>query len=148
MKEIKIRKISYSPGYGDMLGGCHNVSLEKDSEGRWTYVCRDREDHSAPTVVSYYAVTEEAVARFTEFIRKNRVISLEKRLKSGMFATDYSPWSWKIDYEMTSFGKTGRKYCSIGEYKIYSRRDRDLLNKLREEFYALRGEKISEKTEE
>ena len=122
MKEIKIQKIRYNPGYCDMVGGCHNVSLEKNSDGRWTYVCRDREDHSAPTVVSTYAVPEEAIAQFTEFIRKNKVISLEKRLKSKMFATDYSPWSWKIDYETTSFGRSRRKYCSIGEYKIYSRR--------------------------
>ena len=148
MKEIKIRRIRYSPGCGHMLGEYNNASLEKDSDGKWTYVCRDREYHSAPTVVSAYAVQEEAVSQFAEFIQENRVISLEERLKSDMFATDYSPWSWYIDYETASFGKTKREYCNIGEYKMYSRRDYDLLNKLRENFYALRGEKLSEKTEE
>ena len=68
MKEIKIRSISFSPGYGDMLGGYHSVSLEKNRDGKWTYVCNDREHYNAPTVVSTYAVSEEAVAQFEEFI--------------------------------------------------------------------------------
>ena len=148
MKEIKIRRIRYSPGCGHMLGEYNNASLEKDSDGKWTYVCRYREHRSAPTVVSTYAVPEEAVSQFAEFIRENRVISLEQRPKSNMFATDYSPWLWSIDYETTSFGKTKRKYCGIGGYKRCSRRDYDLLNTLRERFYALHGEKLSEKTDE
>lgn len=146
MKEIKIRSISFSPGYGDMLGGYHSVSLEKNRDGKWTYVCNDREHYNAPTVVSTYAVSEEAVAQFEEFILKKRVISLEKRPKSNLFATDYSQWSWSIDYDVTSFGKTRREYCNFDEYKKYTGHDYDILNELEERFEALRGEKISETT--
>ena len=71
MKEIKIRRIRYSPGYCDMMGGCHNVSLEKDSDGKYTYVCLDREEHSAPAVVSTYAVSDEDVARYQVMILMN-----------------------------------------------------------------------------
>ena len=65
-----------------------------------------------------------------------------------MFATDYSPWNWSIDCETTSFGKTKREYCSFGEYKRYSGRDYDLLNELEKRFTALRGEKLSEASED
>ena len=102
----------------------------------------------SPTVVSTYAVSEEAVARFAEFILKKSVISLEKRPKSDMFVTDYSPWSWSIDYETTQFGNTKRESCSIEQYKTYSRKDDELLDELKERFCALRGEKLSEKAEE
>ena len=63
-----------------------------------------------------------------------------------MFATDYSQWSWSIDYDVTSFGKTRREYCNFDEYKKYTGHDYDILNELEERFEALRGEKISETT--
>lgn len=148
MKEIKIHRISFSPGYGDMRGGYHQVTVEKDKDGNWTYVCSDREAHDKPTVTMTYAVSDQALAEFEEFILTNKVLSLENRPKSDIFATDYSPWNWNIDYDTTSFGKTKREYCSFGEYKKYSSRDYDLLNDLEERFTALRGEKISETTEE
>ena len=148
MKEIKIHRISYSPGYGDMLGGYHESTLRKDKGGNWTFVCSDRETHDRPTVTTTYAVSAEAVAQFEKFINDNKIVSLENRPKSDMFATDYSPWSWGIDYETTSFGKTKREYCSFGEYKRYSGRDYDLLNELEKRFTALRGEKTAETTEE
>jgi len=147
MKEIKIRRISYRPGYGDMLGGYHESTLKKDKEGGWTFACSDRETYDRPTVTTIYAVSDEAVERLEEFISEKRILSLEDRPKSDMFATDYSPWSWSFDYETTSFEKTKREYCSFGEYKRYSGRDYDILNELRERFEALRGEKISETTE-
>lgn len=148
MKEIKIHRISYSPGYGDMLGGYHESTLRKDKNGSWTYVCRDREDHRAPTVATVYGVADEAVERLEEFISEKKILSLEDRPKSDMFATDYSPWNWSIDCETTSFGKTKREYCSFGEYKRYSGRDYDLLNELEKRFTALRGEKLSEASED
>ncbi|MBR4910369.1 MAG: hypothetical protein IKZ47_03480 [Clostridia bacterium] len=148
MKEIKLNRVSYSPGYGDMLGGYHESTLKKDKEGNWICVCIDRETHAMPKVITTYAVSAEAVARFEEFIKSKKVLSLEKRLKSNMFMTDYSPWSWSIDYDTVSFGKTKREYCSFGEYKIYVGHDYKLLNELEESFYALRGEKISETTED
>ena len=143
-----MHRISYSPGYGDMLGGYHGITLGKDKDGNWTYSCSDRETHNRPTVTTTYAVSDEAFAEFEEFIKTNQVLSLENRPKRDMFATDYSPWSWGIDYETTSFGKTKREYCSFEEYKRYSTRDYDLLNELEKRFTALRGEKLSEASED
>jgi len=148
MKEIKIHRISYSPGYCDMLGGYHESTLRQDKDGNWTFVCSDRNVYNEPTVTTTYAVSAEDVAKFEEFIKSNKILSLENRPKSDMFATDYSPWSWSIDYETTSFGKTKRKYCSIEEYRRYSGRDCDILKELRKRFESLRGEKISETEEE
>ena len=148
MRHIELRSVIYSPGYCDMLGGYHRVSLEKDGDGNWAYVCSSSEERSEPTVVCTYAVTEDAVKRFAGFITEKRVASLEKRRKSDMFATDYSPWSWSINYDTVSFGKTKRNHCSIGEYKKYSDSDHKLLEELRERFFALRGEKLSERTED
>ena len=144
MNEIKINRISYSPGYGDMLGGYHEVVLSKDENGVWTYVCRDREDHSAPTVTTVYAVNDEAVARLEVFISEKEILSLEDCPDSDIFVTDYSPWSWGIDYVTASSGTTERGYCRIGQYKEYSKQDYELLNELSRMFTALRGEKISE----
>ena len=147
MKEIKINRVSFSPGYGDMLGGYHESVLKKDKDGSWLYVCSDRETHEEPTVTTVYAVSAEAVALFEEFVKSENVLSLENRSESNMFATDYSPWSWSFDYDKTSFGKPKREYCSFGEYKRYSGRDYELLSELKKRFSAVRREKISETTE-
>ena len=148
MKQIKLQTVRYSPGYGDMLGGGHSTTLKRDKDGSWIMVCRDREVHSEPTTVITYSVSEEAVTRLEEFIDKNKVIGLSKRPNSDLFATDYSPWSWNINYETTLFGKTKRDYCSFAEYKRYSKRDYELLKELEKQFSALRGKKISETTEQ
>ena len=148
MKEIKIHRISYSPGYGDMLGGYHESTLKQDKDGNWTLVCSDRNVYNEPTVTTTYAVSAEDVAKFEEFIKSNKILSLENRPESDMFATDYSPWSWSIDYETTSFGKTKREHCSIEEYRRYSGRDCDILKELCKRFESLRREKISETEEE
>lgn len=147
MKDMKICRVSYSPGYCDMLGACHDSALRRDADGCWTIVCSDRETHDAPTVRTVWAVTPEAVEEFERFIKDSKVLSLENRPKSDLFATDYSPWGWSIDYETTAFGKKKREYCSFGEYKRYSGRDHELLNELEKRFTALRGEKISEEAE-
>ncbi len=147
VKGFRIERICYSPGYGDMRGGYHEVVLKKDDDGNWTYVTSDRETHDQPTVTATYAVSKEAVAELEAFIEEKKILSLESRSESDMFATDYSPWSWSIDYEKTSFGKTKQEYCRFGEYQRYSDRDYELLNELKERFTAVRGEKISEKKE-
>ncbi len=148
MKDFNLVRVRFSPGYGDMLGGYHSSSLEKDENGNWVFICRDREEHSSPTTVSVYAVSDEKAAEFEDFISKNKVTSLEKRLKSDLFATDYSPWSWTFDYETTSFGKVKRDDCRLEEYRRYSKKDMELLSELREKFNGLRGDKISETVEE
>ena len=144
MKSIKILGVRYSPGYGDMLGGYHESALRKGKNGGWTIICSDRETYDRPTVTVTYAVSDEDVERFADFIRENRILSLEKRPKDDLFATDYSPWGWSIDYETTFLGKIKREYCSFGEYKRYSAGDYKLINELKKRFIALRGEKISE----
>ena len=148
MKNIKINRVSYSPGYGDMLGGYHESTLKKDKDGGWIYICSDRETYDRPTVTTVYAVSAEAVAQFEEFINGQKVLLLEGRPQSDLFMTDYSPWSWNIDYDTTAFGKTKREYCGFGEYKRYSADDYALLKELEERFTAMRGEKISETVEE
>ena len=147
MKEIKLIKVNFHPGYGDMLGGYHESVLKKDNDGGWICVCSDRETHDDPTVTAVYAVSAEAVAEFEEFIKSENVLSLENRLESDLFANDYSPWSWRIDYDTTSFEKPKRDYCSLEEYRRYSGRDYELLRELKNRFTAMRGEKISETTE-
>ncbi|MBR6427025.1 MAG: hypothetical protein IKS28_04280 [Clostridia bacterium] len=147
MKNFKLVRVRFSPGYSDMRGACHSACLEKDGTGAWTMEYSDREDHSAPTVVTTYEVPPGAAEDFEKFLNKKRVLSLEKRLKSSLFATDYSPWSYSIDYEKTEFGKAVQRSCSLSEYKLYSKRDLTLLKELRERFEALRGRKISETTE-
>ena len=144
MKQIKLYRVSFSPGYGDMLGGYHESTLRKDKDGSWIYVCSDRETHDRPTVTTVYSVSDAAVCQLEEFIKSNKVLSLEERPKSDMFMTDYSPWSWSIDYDTTSLGKPKREYCSFGEYKRYSALDYELLRELEKRFAALQGEKISE----
>ena len=147
MEEIKINEISYSPGYGDMLGGYHRVILSKDEDGNWTYVSSDREDRNVPAVTAVYSADSEAVAKLEAFISEKEILSLEERPEDNLFISDYSPWSWSIDYEMTTSGKTEHGYCTIGQYKKYSEQDRELLEELSKMFTALRGEKISETVE-
>lgn len=147
MKGIRIRSISYSPGYGDMNGQYHQITLEKDENGSWTYVCSDRKDHSSSTVTAVYGVSDEALERLEMLISEKNILSLQNRPESDLFATDYSPWSWRIDYETTSAGKTKREYCGIEEYHQYSEQDYELLKELNEHFTALRAEKISETSE-
>ena len=101
-----------------------------------------------PTEVRRYSVSEKSVAVFEIFLEKSKVLSLDKHPKSSVFATDYSPWRYSIDYEKTVFGKTKQCDCQITEYRIYSRRDRDLISELRELFMALKGDLISETAEE
>lgn len=147
MKNVKLKRVRYSPGYCDMMGACHGMTLEKNDSG-WVFICRDREEHSMPTVVTVYEAGEEAVLLFEKFLNENKVLSLAKRPASSDFVTDYSPWSYEIDFQKTSFGKTVRKYCSVSEYRKYSKKDIRLLKELNARFTALRGGKISETVEE
>lgn len=143
MKKILLRKIEYIPGYGDMRGERHYQSLEKNGDGEWVIVSSDREYFDAPTVITTYEVSTEAVAQFEVFLAKKKILSLSDRKDSKDFITDYRPWSFCIVSDDGTYGK----YCTIEQYKQYSRKDYELLTKLREQFYNLRGRKISEVTE-
>ena len=148
MSRIIPERIDYSPGYSDMLGGHHNMTLKKNENGEWVCICRDREDHSAPTVAATHEVSAGDVEQFFAFLAKKRVYSLEKRLQSTMFITDYSPWHFSIDYKKRLFGKTAERSCYLKQYRIYTPHDRKILKELFERFTALCGNKISETSEE
>lgn len=147
MNGFKLKRFSYSPGYSDMRGAAHRMSLRRDPTGRWVLECRDRIVHNEPTTVTTYEVSDAAVEEFESFILKNKVFTLCNRRKGDLFATDYSQWSFGIDYEKKSFGKTVFQWCNFDEYKEYSKRDQALIEELRERFLALRGQQLS-KTEE
>ena len=148
MKDFSLHRLSYSPGYGDMLGQYESSTLRKTPDGGWTLACTRREHHDLPKVTATYAVDQRAVAELAAYIVENGILSLEKRPQSNLFVTDYHPWGWYMDYDATTFGKRERKYWRIEEYQRYSSRDYKLLNELRRRFEALRGEKLSETTEE
>ena len=148
MKDFSLHRLSYSPGYGDMLGQYESSTLRKTPDGGWTLACTRREHHDLPKVTATYAVDHRAVAELAAYIVENRILSLEKRPQSNLFVTDYHPWCWYMDYDATTFGKRERKYWRIEEHQLYSTRDYKLLNELRQRFEALRGEKLSETTEE
>ena len=148
MKDFSLHRLSYSPGYGDMLGQYESSTLRKTPDGGWTLACTRRERHDLPKVTATYAVDHRAVAELAAYIVENRILSLEKRPQSNLFVTDYHPWCWHMDYDATTFGKRERKYWRIEEHQLYSTRDYKLLNELRRRFEALRGEKLSEATEE
>ena len=148
MKKIRLRGMSYSPGYCDMLGGRHGVSLRQQESGEWVIVSTEAEDYNAPTVTKTYSVPPEALSKFEDFLNKNKVLSLAKRPKSDLFVTDYSPWSYSFDYETAFFGKVKKGYCSLKEYKKYSKRDRELLKELSKYISGLYGEQLSETVSE
>ncbi|MBO4326263.1 MAG: hypothetical protein J5950_03215 [Clostridia bacterium] len=145
---IKLRGLCFSPGYCDMLGGAHSTSLERNENGNWIFVSRDREEHTSPTVVSTYSVSSESVAEFENYIKSRKVFSLAKRPKSDLFVTDYSPWTYSIEYDKTVLGKTKREYCRITEYKKYSKKDNDRIKELHDRFMALRGQVLSQTANE
>ena len=142
MKYTALREIEYSPGYGDMRGKRHFERLSKNKAGEWIIISSVREYFDAPDVTTTYEVSAEAVAQFEDFLKKTKILSLANRKDSKMFITDYSPWSFRIVLENGPYGDD----YHISQYKRYSKRDYRLLEKLREQFYSLRGREISEIT--
>ena len=143
----ELDSFSYSPGYSDMRGASHRDTLEKNDAGEWVIVSRNREYHSAPFIVTTYAVDQEKAAHFERFIKEKNVISLANRLKSKEFICDHSPWNFNIVFDCSAVGGSSYDDYSIGQYKIYTPNDRELLKELKSKFYALKGDMLSE-TEE
>ncbi len=149
MKDFKLLYFYYSPGYGDMTGAFHSVVFRKDRETGGTVVeTSDREWHSDPLTVCGYEVNAEALAELEAFISKKKIMRLEKRPKSNLFATDYSPWRINFDYSFTRFGKVVKKDASLAQYRFYTRSDRANIDELIGKFKLLRGEKLYERIKE
>ena len=90
---------------------------------------------------------DEATARFETFIKERNLISLSKRLDSKEFVTDYSPWGYGVVFDCSGIGGSIFDDYRISQYKIYTKKDMELLNEVKEMFFSLRGDIISE-TEE
>ncbi|MBR4394873.1 MAG: hypothetical protein IKT01_00550 [Eubacteriaceae bacterium] len=144
----ELLELRFSPGYGDMAGGYHNEDLCRNENGQWVMICKDRTVFSDPTTVTTYAVSEEAVRDFISFIAEEKVLELVDRKESDLFITDYSPWSFTFVFRSTSEKDIRPKRYNITEYKEYSKGDRSLIQNMQQRFRAMRGEVLSETTEE
>lgn len=138
----------YSPGYCDMRGESHQCELKKNDDGAWVFISRDRDCHSNPFTVLTYSVSPERASEFEEYIKKINFISLSKRLKSSEFVTDYSPWHFTVVFDCSEIGGSGYDDYGISQYRIYSPMDQKLLKEVKEKFNAIKGELISETTED
>ena len=143
----ELTEFRVNPGYGDMDGGYHCMTLKKDESDEWVIVSEDRDTYSAPTIITTYAVTEDGVSSFAGFLKDNNVLSLMNRKDSDDFIYDYHAWSYNLIYDNTSIGGSSYETYTISQYKEYSDKDYDLLNEIDNRFDDLRGEVISEVTE-
>ncbi|MCR5252025.1 MAG: hypothetical protein K6E50_15630 [Lachnospiraceae bacterium] len=148
MKLGELKNFSYSPGYCDMLGESHSAELRNGGDGSWTLISYDRQEHSEPLIKTTYAVSEEEVLRFEEYLKEKKIASLDGRKDSDDFATDYSPWSYRLLYDNSSVGGEKNAEYAIREFRKYSDADKALLKELGERWKSLFGEKISEEPEE
>ena len=144
MKEIKLKKFTYHPGYSDMRGARHEEVLRKNESGEWMITSEDREYFNDPLRITRYAVSADKLEAFERFLKDKKILSLSNRLKSSLFVTDYSPWEYRILLEEDTSSLGSRDEYRIPEYKKYSERDRGLLKELDLRFRDLHGEKISE----
>ena len=144
----ELTEVRYSPGYSDMNGSSHQEKLAKDDSGAWTVTCRDRDDIENPMVERTYAVSAEAVEEFAAFLRESGVLDFVNREESHDYCDDYSEWGYSIRFDNTALGGDRNAAFRFGEYQVYSKADRVLLAELKTRFEALRGELLSEITEE
>ena len=142
-----LRSFSYSPGYCDMNGESHHDQLKKTKDGKWIYISIYRKEHGEPTITSTYSVSDNDVNKFESFIKEKKILSLTKRPKSSDFITDYSPWTYGIDFDCSASGGRTFESDNISQYRKYSNKDFALLKELDERFDKLKGELISETAE-
>lgn len=143
MNKTNLRECTYSPGYSDMGGEMHSEALKKDEDGNWQIVSRDRASLNEPTVITTYAVSQEAFERFVYFLEEKDVLSLANRKESSFFLYDYSPWNYRFVFEKNDNGRLVWDRYQISQYKEYSDSDNQLLEELKRQFRDLHGEKIS-----
>ena len=134
MKKLRLYKFTLSPGYGDMRGARYFEEMKRNEAGEWIITSSSREYYSAPTKVTTYSVTEEQADAFEKFIKDKRIPSLERRLKSKLFITDYHPWSISISFREEDGNYSSEKYYSFGEYKLYTPTDRKKIATLKKMF--------------
>ena len=139
-----LKRFHYSPGYCDMLGASHSGTLEKTAGGSWTFVTRDREEHSEPMTVITYAVTDEKASEFEKFVKESNFTNLSKRPSNRGFVTDYSPWGYYLDFDCSAYGGSGSESFDITELHEYTTADYDLMKEVLARFNALKGDKLSE----
>lgn len=139
----ELRIVRYSPGYSDMDGASHSLTLKKNDEGDWVIICRDRDSFEEPMTETVFAVSDGAVLDFDRFLKENNVVALSTREESDEFATDYSAWGYSFDYDDSAIGGDDRTFYGFSEYKKYSDEDYELLKELRSRLEALKGEMIS-----
>ena len=142
-----LRSFVYHPGYGDMDGGYHVNSLEKDERGEWMIISRNRDSFGEPDIVTVYAVSPEDVHSFEAFLKEKKISSLADRRDSDFFVTDYSPWYYSVTFDSLSEGDSKHESYDIYEYKEYSDKDRKLIDEMRIRFNDLKGKVISETVE-
>ena len=90
----------------------------------------DREEIGMDTVLVTYAVSDEAVAAFTQFIEDKKILELENRPESEDFWTDYRPWSYTIVYKDPEGKKYSKDRHYISQYRKYSDDDYELIKEL------------------
>jgi hypothetical protein len=143
IKAGRLVSFSYSPGYSDMEGAFHRDTLEKNGEGNWVVVCRERGSIDEPECVTTCSVSDADALRFEQFIKKRRILSLSKRLKSPVFLTDYSPWSAEMVFDCLGSGGNRRITVRLEQYRIYTRPDLKRIDEMTDMFYDLLGDVIS-----
>lgn len=141
-----LKRFTYKPGYSDMRGAHQETSLLLDESGTYRIIDRNREHFGLPTVVKTYAVSGDVDAFEAFLLRK--IAPLRFRLKNSLFATDYSPWRLSADFAEENGKKPRIEEFSIGQYRIYTKKDMALLDEAKKRFESLRGELLSETAEE
>ena len=144
----EFKGFDYTPGYSDMDGASIHESLMKNENGEWIIERRARSDYESPMIVTTYLVKDEDVQDFADFIKDKNICGLEDRPDSDLFITDYTAWSYGIEFDNSSIGGDAWQYYSIDEYKEYSDEDEALLDALDQKFEDLHYNMISQIEEE
>ncbi|MBP5607169.1 MAG: hypothetical protein J6X66_02725 [Lachnospiraceae bacterium] len=143
---IELDRVYLHPGYGDMNGESHNRSLFKDDNGDWYIESNDCEGVGEPFITTIYEVSEEDILEFSLFIQSAKFDTMQNRPDSDLFITDYSSWSFSINYKDIETGEDVS--IRMEEYKEYSDADDKLIWEFFDRFNALQGDIISQEEED